>query len=368
MLDLQQPPYVPYVELLEALRRDPAARDAVAFSEAQAEGRGTYDAHEQERARVTHLLRLSATPEDVALIRFLLDQEITARRADSFQGAGDTLSLLSLLLLELGDGELEDTWRFWQAKRANFDTFAGGYDIEFVFSLHPPQQALALIEARGEPGDLDMLSRYDAEEIVRGLAKWRASLARRFPRRLDDLSTMACELWAELFGDLAGMERYGLLNATTPSARGYLYRRLGRPADAVVVWRAAAAAATTAWDRASLLQSALTDAAKVPLDATDEATRLDALRHDIPNWNVLGLGRMSTQACYEAAAALDDPEAGRRLWRMAERWRADLDSFMFNGLCAAIAAAERWGDASDVASLREAARAERARIDEELGQ
>ena len=278
-LDLNEAPYRQYVELLETLRASSDARAQVSFREARDEERGTHDANEQDRARLAHVMLLHSTPSDLDLVRFLLDQEIAARRADSFQGAGDTLTILSLLLLEYGDREPDDTWRFWLAKRANFDTVAGGYDIEFVFSQLAPPQVLKLVEARAPAGELDMLERYDTAEIVGGLHEWRAAVTARYPRTQADLTPYDCENWAELFGDQAGLERFGLQNAPTPEARAYHFRRLGRYSAAVVEWREAAAGTTDAWDRASLLQRAVSDAAKVPLDNAERCSSvLDLVR------------------------------------------------------------------------------------------
>lgn len=362
MLEFDSPPYTSYIRLLESLRESDLQRPKVAYREQREPGRGTHDANGTERARLAHMMLLFAVASDVELVRFLLDAEITARRNDSFQGAGDTLTILSLLLLEFGDSDASDTWRFWLAKRANFDTFAGGYDIEFVFSQLAPRQVLKLVEERAPAGESEMLERYNLAEIVDGLDDWRVSLAGRHPRSEADLTTNDCEHWAELFGDLAGQERYGLQNAATPEARAHLYRRLGRHADAVAAWRAAADAATSAWDRASRLSSAVSDAAKASLDTLEDVSQLDALRRHIPSWNNVGLGRMSTQACYELAAAVENPDTGRRLWLTAEGWRGELASLSLVGLQAAVSAAEKWGESEDVANLRSAALAEHERI------
>jgi hypothetical protein len=361
MLDLQQPPYRHSLELLAALRASDTARDQVACDEVRTPARGTYDQNEMERARLAHVLLLEGRPEDVALVRFLLEHEVTARRHDSFQGAGDALTILSTLLLAWGDGEPEDTWLFWTAKRANFDTFAGGYDIAFVFAQHPPDEVVEIVRALGDASEVEILERFDAAAIVRSLPTWRAALASRFPRRPEKMHPAELESWAELFGDREGMERYGLLNATSPDARARLYRRLERYAAAVEEWRVAAALAGSPWDQASRLRDAITDAAKVPLATTADVEALDALRPAIPSWNDVGLGRMSTLACYELAAALDGDE-GARIWNVAERWRRELDSFTLVGLRAAVVAAERWGTPAEVEQLRAAADEEHRRI------
>lgn len=361
MLDLDRPPYRDYVQLLDALRRSDDVWPLVAYEEHHTAERGTHDVNGSERARLVHILQLRAAPEDLGLVRRLLDAEIEARHKDSFQGAGDVLAVLSLLLLELGDGDPEDTWRFWSAKRANFDTFAGGYDIDFVFAQRPADEVLALLQERS-PDAVHALRRYDIPQIVDGLERWRGKLAGRYPRMLEDLTTRDAEAWAEVFGDQEAQERFGLLHAMTAVERARLFRRLGEHRKAVPEWRAAAALAESAWDTAARLRDAVVDAAKVPMAAMAEVEQLDALRAEIPCWNEVGLGRMATQACYALAAVTSEDEGGQELWATAERWRRELESFTLVGLRTAVTAAERWGTPEDVQALRHAVDVECARI------
>ena len=361
MLDLEQLPYRPHLDRLSALRASDAPWASLAFEEAQSAERGTYDANEGARACLAHVLLLRGEACDAALVRFLLEQEVTARTRDSFQGAGGTLTILSALLLEWAPPDPDDIWLFWTAKRANFDTAAGGYDIEFVFAQHAPSVVRDRIRARGTPEDQEAIAAYDVDDIVDGLPAWRASLARRYARTLEAMTAAEAEAWAEQFGDEEGQERFGLLRATTPEARARLYRRLGRFEAAVPEWEAAAREAESPWDQASRLQSALTDAAKVPMALSSAVEALDALRDQIPSWNEVGLGRMATQACFEHAAALDG-DAGHHSWSVAERWHRDLGSFPLVGRRAALAAAKKWGSASDVDRLQVAVDEEHQRI------
>ncbi|MEZ4460523.1 MAG: hypothetical protein R3E66_12520 [bacterium] len=366
MIELNKQPYREYVELLEELRRDESARDWVAFDKVVADGRGTYDANEQERARVVHVLYVDPG-DDLDLVRFLLDQEIAARRADSFQGAGDVLTMLSLRLLVLGDASDDDIWRFWSAKCANFDTLAGGYDIEFVFAQRPYDEVRQLVQARGTAKNVAFFDKYDGDAIVSDLPAWRTRLVRNYPTSLADFTYQDAASWAELFGDTETYEHYSLLLAGTAQDRANLYRRLERFDAAVDQWRLAAEAATTDWDRAAMLQRLISDAAQVPIHALEEVAQLDALRPNVAEWNDVGLGRMATQACYELAAATRDASAGPTIWKTAERWRKDLSSFTLVGLQAAVAAAEKWGEPYELEALRQAVRAEQARINELLG-
>ncbi len=364
MMDLSTQPYADYVSLLKELLSDVAARERIAVRNI-ATDRGTHDANGQERLRVAFILHLEQT-DDLELVRYMLDEEIEARKTDSFQGAGDALTLLSLRLLELSDGDLDDVWRFWRAKTANFDTFAGGYDIEFVFALRPTEPVRSVLETFGSSDDLEMFDRYDPEEVVAELPRWRARLAKYYPTDVADFTHHDAAHIAEAFGDTAAYEHHSLQLAESAKDRAYIYRNLERFESAVRYWREAAGEANTDWDRASLLIHAITDAARVPMDARADVAQLDALRSGIPSWNEVGLGRMATQACYEWAATSVDADAGREVFQTAQRWRDELASFTLVGLEAAVAAAERWGAGEELRELQDAALAERRRIDQLL--
>lgn len=362
MFDLNAPPYRDYKEALEALRSGAQERSRFAYQAAHSPERAKHDANELERERLAHMLLLFGVASDVELIRFLLDAEISARATDSFQGAGDTLSILSLLLVEFGEEDTADLPRFWQAKQANFDTFAGGYDIEFLFCQHPPERVFALLAEQDPESAESLKKRYDPTQLVEDLPRWRRSLTRRYPRRVEQLVPDFAEDWAETFGDLDAELNFGLQNAQTPEARARLYQRLERAPEALREWRLAAEEADSDWDQASALRSAMECAANAGIETKGEAQRLDQLRHQIPNWNGLGLGRMSTHACFALAAVAQTPEIGEELWARARSWQADLDSFTLVGLEAALQAAELWGTPLDQQALRTAHDAEHARI------
>ena len=181
MLSLQRQPYARYVEILDELREPGADRSSVAFEVTRSEGRGIYDLNELERCRLARILQVRGEARDVELIRFLLDQEIQARRNDSLQGDGETLTLLSALLVRYGDAN--DTIRFWKAKKANFDTWAGGYDIEFVFAFLPPHAVFEHIVKIAGKGALDgyamtsMTKREPSERAVTVIRPLSPSLA-----------------------------------------------------------------------------------------------------------------------------------------------------------------------------------------------
>ena len=362
MLDLSQPPYRQYTEAMREARNSELTRARFSYQHAHTEERGDHDANALDRERLTHILLLFALASDVELIRFLLDQEICARARGSSQGAGDTLTILSLLLVKHGDGDPADLLRFWRAKQANFDTSAGGYDIEFVFCQHPVARVLEVLDAHDPEASAQLEARYDPADIVEDLERWRASLTRRYPRSPAELVGIHAESWADTFGDTEGQLRFGLLNASGPRDRAALYRRLERHADALEAWREVADTAESDWDRASALNRAIEAAALASVETTSEVRTLNTLRHQVPNWGGLGIGRMSTQACFSLAAAAHTPEIGEELWATARSWQADLRSFTLLGLRTALQAAQRWGAPEDREALEAAIDVEHRRI------
>lgn len=230
MLDLTASPYREVVALLAALRAPDADLSPVCCAPAHSPERGIWDPNERRRRQVAHLLLLDATEADLGLIRKLMDEEIAAHCGDSFQGATEALSILSLLLLEHGDAS--DTWRFWEAKSANFDTWAGGYDYEFVQAWLSTPELLALAAERGDDWDQGNIACRELNRDEQRWSGWREALDRRFARSLATMGSREAERWARLFEDRAGVERLGLLTATGPVERARIDREVAADAAA----------------------------------------------------------------------------------------------------------------------------------------
>lgn len=271
--------------------------------------------------------------------------------------------MLSLLLIEAAAPQ--DVPLFWAAKSSNFDTWAGGYDIEFVFAA--ASEAEVLRQLAPIPDALESLKKYDLQEVCAGLPEWRSRMVRFYPRRLEDMDSRGLEGVAELFGDSANVERLGLSHAATASDRARLFRRIGKFDKSYPQWVAAAQAAGSAWDTISSLTDAMEDAAKAGIETSGEAVEVDRLRQEIDSWRTVGLGRMATAACLELASATTTPEFGMRLWRLGCRWMGELESFPLVGLRAARAAASMWGEPADVEAIDRKIVAEEAEIEAMFG-
>ncbi|MGI5500974.1 hypothetical protein [Lentzea sp. CA-135723] len=83
------------------------------------------DVNESARGEV---LEAERTPQDVELLRFLVEQE-TLCRANSTGGLGEQAALAGFLLAE--HRRPEDVWRHFALKRSNFDAGCA-YDVEHL--------------------------------------------------------------------------------------------------------------------------------------------------------------------------------------------------------------------------------------------
>jgi hypothetical protein len=87
------------------------------------------DTNEAARGEVLSTLHRGHTPEDLPLLRFLVEQEVLCRR--NSEGLGEQAALAGFLLAE--HRQPEDVWRHFAIKRANFDAGCA-YDVEHLLA------------------------------------------------------------------------------------------------------------------------------------------------------------------------------------------------------------------------------------------
>jgi hypothetical protein len=130
------------------------------------------DQHALFRAAVLEELQNTLSSGDRALLRFLLEQEITYHK--NAWGIFDSIRLCGFLLSVLA--QLEDIRLLWEAKTTSFDTMCG-FDIQFLVgagvsptlaylqSIQEPwaQEAKTYLEEGQMSGDFDDLDRYRNE-------------------------------------------------------------------------------------------------------------------------------------------------------------------------------------------------------------
>jgi len=113
----------PYQKLLQRLRDDPEKWPELAYAPEPHPEWTRVDANYVRRLGVLVCLQYDRRPADHALVRYLFEQEVLARKDDPFQGDPTALHLGAFLLAryrQAGDVPL-----LWEAKRANFDTWCG---------------------------------------------------------------------------------------------------------------------------------------------------------------------------------------------------------------------------------------------------
>lgn len=169
---------------LAELRAGADPRRFVEDGVANAEG----DSASEARALLLLALQYDHDPGDAALLRLLLDAEITANAGPNSDGDPDELKLAAWLVAQLRDPA--DVFRMWRAKSANYDTFCG-FDGEHLVAAGVAR-TLAHLHASDDPRRVDILEYlgggteciFDEADVV----AWHAATAEWFPAREADES------------------------------------------------------------------------------------------------------------------------------------------------------------------------------------
>jgi hypothetical protein len=309
---------------LARMRESTAAWHELRYERATDTGGYDCDANEVPRAKVLWALQYDRRADDLPLLRFLAEQEALCRRNAPFQGIGDQAELAGFLLAE--HRRVEDVWRQYALKRANFDTWCG-YDREHVFaagvrvtldhvraSEHPERDEL--LQFFGET-DLD-------DEDVREWAERRANWFPADPAEEDRLTWV----WrAKLVGEKelarAELDLWALdrpRDAATLNRLRHELVELGAFADAALVHRESLPFAEDDRDRASGWQIL----AGLERQAGDHPAAWEALRacgqalEGVEGWRETGLGRQYVEELFLLAAAAGG-ELGREVFAEADR-------------------------------------------------
>lgn len=365
--------------LLAQCRVDPTARTTVDCGDA-GDGDGQWrDPNAERRYAILLALQYDLRPEDVSLVRHLVEQEALRHEREPFQGLYSALRLAGYLLASYR--MVEHVWVFAQAKRANFDTFLG-FDLEYLVSAgieptlahvraaesHPLRtqveewlvrdgaqcvfteedmtgwwrQQIACYpadEANEDPeARLDQaLELNDLEEAQRWLAIW----ANTPPRTARDLQKLAwyCEQVQDWDGAVSAAAESLAMDDLDAFRRGHWQlqvasycRRAGRPEDGWQAFRVA---------RETLLQ--------------------------IAEWWRVGLGRAALEEALLLAETLPQASDDARKaygWASEQLTRRGAATLHLLELAATVAAHR--GEEDDTARFRKRAARERQRIDREL--
>jgi hypothetical protein len=134
-------PQLPAPELLKSLA-------FVASSDSLA-NEGIADVNELLREQIARVLNKDLQPNDHALIRYILLQEMQAHQHVG-EEMTENLRRCAYLLYRLGN--VEDSILLWKAKNINFDTYCG-LDIQFLVGAGLTE-TLAYLEGKPDIDDL----------------------------------------------------------------------------------------------------------------------------------------------------------------------------------------------------------------------
>ncbi|MEU8664369.1 hypothetical protein [Actinoplanes philippinensis] len=324
------------------LQRMRASEDAWAALRHEGEG----DA--ERRARVLWALQFDRRPEDLALVRFLAEQE--ARTGD----LTEEVKLAGFLLAEFR--RPEDVWLQWRIKRASQDTWCG-YDSEYLFAAGV-ERTVALVRAGDHP-DRDEILRL-APESEQDLDDWREETRSWFPADPADEEPVTWLDRAELIGD-PGLVRELLDRwaADRPRDRDTLDLLLHHlPGLGAFAEAAAAQRERQAFTRGPIEHAAgFRRLAELERRAGDHVAAWAALRdcaealRAVSGWTGIGLGHSYVEELF-LLAGVADPEVARPAFAEGDRHARTMPGLAPSVSEAAVVAAERLGERSSAEHYR----------------
>jgi hypothetical protein len=282
---------------LARMRESATAWQELEYKRAKGSDDLDYDVNEVHRAMVLWALQYDREEQDLPLLRFLAEQEALCRGNAPLQGLGEQAELAGFLLAE--HRQVEDVWRQFAIKRANFDTWCG-YDREYVFAAGV-EATLERVRASDHP-ERDQLLEYFGETDLEDedLEEWAQRKEEWFPEDPADEDALTWVERAKLAGewDLARgeLDRWAEnrpRDLGTLSRLRYELADLGAFAEAAEVQRDAIQFAETDWDRASAWQS-LAELERKAGAHTKAWEALKECRKALENengWQELGMGR-----------------------------------------------------------------------------
>ncbi|WP_433663329.1 hypothetical protein ACQPW1_15075 [Nocardia sp. CA-128927] len=357
---------------LERMRESAAAWQELRYERATDADSNDRDGNAAQRAKVLWALQYDRTPDDIALVRWLAEQEALCRRKAPFQGLSEETKLAGFLLAEYR--QVADVWLHWEIKRANFDTWCG-YDLQHLFAAGVPDTVAFVRDS--EHADRDAVLELLLDEAGRpsvseeGLAEWSLSQRSWFPAEPTAEDPLTWVERAELVGDqvLARQEldRWAAdreRDKTTLGVLRYQFAELGSYAEAARAQRESLVYADNPWDSASAWRTL----AELERQAGDQHAAWDALREcrraldDVSGWSDAGLGRMYVEELFLLAGAAAG-ELAVTVFVEADRQASDVPDLPLVVWQAAAEAADNVGDQTKATHYQQLRNAEQRRID-----
>jgi hypothetical protein len=342
---------------LATARRDHSTWSGLAFTaEHTGDGR-VFDRNRAARFGVLWAAQYDRRPEDLSLLRFLLEQEIVRYRQTVPVGLAPDLELAGLLVAE--HRQVQDVWLHWQAKDISFDT-ALGYRTFYLLTAGVAATITA-IQASNHPDRDRILREITAARNPDGtphftdaaVDEWLAAQRVRFPDHPDaeDLRTWANH--AARLGDREASRRFIFQWADTQprteqtlNSLQFHLAGLGFLDEAIQVQTEAVAISGPGWGKASNLLALV----KLHRQAGDFAGAWHALQdcgEVMPTdrfWKEAGLWRYFVKEHFLLVPMASDPETAQRLLLEGDQQMRGITRLWMDGvLDAAINAAEYTG-------------------------
>jgi hypothetical protein len=344
-------------ENLATARRDHTTWPRLAFTAEHANDGRVFDRNRAARFGVLWAAQYDRRPEDLPMLRFLLEQEIVRYREAAPFGLAPDLELAGLLVAE--HRQLQDVWLHWQAKDINFDT-ALGYRTFYLLTAGVTA-TIAAIQASDHPAR-DRILRETTEARNRdgtprftdaAVDAWLAGQRVRFP---DDPDAESLRTWANhaaRLGDGEASRRFILQWADTQTrteqtlnSLQFHLAGLGFLDEAIQVQTEAIAISSPGSGKASKLLALV----KLHRHAGNFAGARQALRdcgEVMPTdrfWKEAGLWRYFVKEHFLLVPTAPDPDTAQRLLLEGDQQMRGVTRLWMDGvLDAAINAAEHTG-------------------------
>ncbi|MDJ0467152.1 hypothetical protein QMK30_38270 [Streptomyces sp. H27-C3] len=338
---------------LERARRDPETWPDLAFvAEHTDEGR-VIDRNKATRSGVLWALQYDRHPQDLQLLRFLLQQEATFYQEAVPWGLASDLTLAGFLVAE--HRQLEDLWLHWTVKNISMDT-AMGYHLYHLLT----GGITAAVEAvrasahadRGRIlGDIALNHHTDA-----AVEEWLKKQRELFPAAPADESLKS---WAHHAASLGEREASRLFltewavgeprTEDTLNTLQFHLDQLGYHTEAVAVQREVIEVSDGAWTVASAFN--LLTLARLQRRADDASSAwrtLEEIQNIMPPDKQglrAGLWRHFVKECFLVAPLAPDDSTVRRWLAVSDELLEGIPRLWMDGvLDAAVAAVEQIGD------------------------
>lgn len=352
---------------MDEYRKDKTRWKELELRPTQNEERGDFDSNEKNRLKAVLHLQYDRRAEDEYLIRFIFEQEVLARRNDSFQGIGTTLELGAFLLARFKSPE--DIPLFIKAKMANFDTHCG-FSVNYAFvALREGTQKYV----KENHPDLckEFADNPSFLELPDNLNEWWKTQEETYPESENEEDLTALYKRYFQLGEMERaryfLDRWADQEPESDNKWSYLkfeYERLGDYDQSILFAQKILESAKTSWDKASALQTLIELHHKAGnFDFVLGLVReLDKAFSNFDEWKGVGLGHMAIHGVYEVSADHPNLKEAREILKIADRWFKKSKNIALVGLEAGVRAARRCDLPRREKKLQKLADAENRRI------